>query len=175
MPKKNLRLLINFFVFAFFAALCIGAQTILWPALNLPQPQLWILPFVFVILYRSFWYSLIFTYITTFILAGFSAIPIGLLLAVLIMLFVFVQFIKQRFFWPEFSFFFLVSLSTALLFPALHFALSFSNDGAPIVIPEVSKWLIQPLMMAIMSYPIYFLAQKLDRWSKTSEFQGLGD
>lgn len=175
MPKKNLRLLINFFMFAFLTAIAIGAQTILWPALNLPQPQLWVLPFVFVILYRSFWYSLLFTYVTTFILAGFTSIPIGLLLAALIMLFVFVQFIKQRFFWPEFSFFFLVSLSTALLFPPLHFILSFSSDGPPITVPEISKWLLQPLMLAVMSYPIYFISQRIDRWSRTSEFQGLGD
>ncbi len=175
MPKKNLRLVLNFFMFAFFTAICIGAQTILWPAMNLPQPQLWALPLVFVILYHSFWYSLIFTYVTTFILAGFTSIPIGLLLAALIMLFVFVQFIKQRFFWPEFSFFFLVSLSAALLFPALHFVLSFSSEGPPIIVPEIGKWLIQPLMLAVMSYPLYFLSQKLDRWSRTSEFQGLGD
>lgn len=175
MPKKNVRLLMNFLMFAFLVALCAGAQTILWPSVGLPSPQLWILPFVFVILYRSFWYSLIFTYAAAFVLTGFTSVPLGLLLAVLIMLFVFVQFIKQRFFWPEFSFFFLVSLCAALLFPALHFVLSFSSDGPPIIDPEIGQWLLQPVMMAILSYPLYFIAQKIDRWSKSTELQGLGD
>lgn len=174
MPKNNLNILINFFIFLFLVSLCVGAQTIVWPALNLPQPQLWILPFVFVILYRNFWYSLLFAYGTTFVLTGFTTLPMGLLLAIIIMLFVFIQFIKQRFFWPEFSFFLLVSFISGFLFPALHFFLSFSNDAPAIVKPEFAQWFIQPLLMIVMSYPLFYICQKLDRMTRLSEAYGMG-
>lgn len=162
--------LIHFLSYGFIVSLCLAAQGVIWPAFNLPEPQLWLLPLAFIILYQSFWFGLFFVYLTSVLITGFSVMPFGLCLAILMILFIIIQFFKQRFFWPEFSFYFLVTMSIGFLFPVLHFILSISSTNTPTIIqPDYLEWIYQPLMISAMSIFIFFICRRVDRALRVNE------
>lgn len=164
MKSPSMLFLIYSLSFGLLVSLCLAAQGVLWPALNMPEPQLWLLPFAFIILYRNFWYSIFFVYLTSILISGFTVMPFGLCLAILMILFIIIQFFKQRFFWPEFSFFFLVSISIGVLFPFLHFILSITSKNTPAIVrPDYLEWLYQPLMVGIMSPIIFYFCKRIDK------------
>ncbi len=170
MQSRILTALIHFFTYGFIVSICLAAQGVLWPAFNLREPQLWLLPLAFIILYHSFWFGLFFVYLTAILITGFSVMPFGLCLAILMILFIIIQFFKQRFFWPEFSFYFLVSLSIGFLFPFLHFILSISSSNTPtIIFPDYIEWIYQPVMIGMMSIFLFFICRRVDKALKVNE------
>ncbi len=170
MQSNTMLSLIHFLTYGFIVSICLAVQGVVWPAFNLPEPQLWLLPFAFIILYQSFWFGIFFVYLTSVVITGFSVMPFGMCLAILMILFIIIQFFKQRFFWPEFSFYFLVSLSIGFLFPVLHFLLSVSSRNTPTIIkPDFLEWIYQPLMISAMSIILFFLCRKIDKMLKVNE------
>lgn len=170
MQNQNILTLMHFFTYGFVVAICLAAQGVIWPAFNLPEPQLWLLPFAFIILYQSFWFGLFFVYLTAVVITGFTVMPFGLCLAILMILFIIIQFFKQRFFWPEFSFYFLVSLSIGFLFPVLHFLLSITSKNTPAIDhPDFMEWFYQPLMIGAMSVVLFFICRRIDKALKINE------
>ena len=168
--NQTLLTIIHFLTYGFVVAVCLAIQGVVWPALNLPEPQLWLLPFAFIILYQSFWLGVFFVYLTSIVITGFSVMPFGLCLAILMILFIIIQFFKQRFFWPEFSFYFLVSMSIGFLFPVLHFLRSISSKTTPtIVSPDWMEWIYQPFMIGAMSIVLYFICRRIDKALKVNE------
>jgi hypothetical protein len=170
MQSPSVLFLVHFLIYGFVVSVCLAIQGVVWPALNLPIPQLWLLPFAFIILYQSFWFGLFFVYLTSIVITGFTVMPFGLCLAILMILFITIQFFKQRFFWPEFSFYFLVCLSIGFLFPVLHFLLSITSKNTPTIIrPDFSEWIYQPIMISIMSIFLFFICRRIDKALKINE------
>lgn len=170
MQSQPILYIIYFFVYGLVASVCLAVQGVVWPALHLPEPQLWLLPFAFIILYQSFWFGVFYVYLTSMVITGFTVMPFGLCLAILMILFIIIQFFKQRFFWPEFSFYFLVSLSIGFLFPFLHFFLSITSKNTPTILrPEYSEWIYQPIMISMMSFVLFHICRKIDKAMKINE------
>lgn len=170
MQSHSLLNIIHFFVYGIVVSVCLAIQGVVWPAFNLPEPQLWLLPFAFIILYQTFWFGLFFVYLTSILITGFTVMPFGLCIAILMILFIIIQFFKQRFFWPEFSFYFLVTFSIGFLFPVLHFLLSITSSNTPTIIrPEFLEWIYQPLMISAMSIVLFFICRRIDKALKINE------
>lgn len=170
MQSPSFLFLIQFLTYGFVVSASIALQQVLWPSLNLPEPQLWLLPFAYIILYQNFWFGVFFVYLTSAIITGFSVMPFGLCLAILMILFIIIQFFKQRFFWPEFSFYFLVSLSIGFLLPVLHFLLSITSKNTPVIVrPDFFEWLYQPLMVSSVSIIWFYLCRRIDKALRVNE------
>lgn len=170
MQSQTVLYMIYFFVYGLVVSVCLAIQGVVWPAFNLPEPQLWLLPFAFIILYQGFWFSVFFVYLTSIVITGFTVMPFGLCLAILMILFIIIQFFKQRFFWPEFSFYFLVSLCIGFLFPVLHFFLSITSKSTPTIIrPEYYQWFYQPFMISLMSIVLFYTCRRIDKALKINE------
>jgi hypothetical protein len=147
---------------ALLAMIGAGVQTAFWPALlgTFPPPALWVLPLVFVSLYRPSAYLILFAYTTAFAVsplttAGFAP----LVLASLMMAFV-VQSFKLRVYWSSSTYAMLVGSLGGLLINVFLWTITALGPGGQPRMPEIFDWLIQALLTALFA-PIAFV---LMRW-----------
>ena len=163
--KERTLLVTNIALFA-FAVLVLGTlQTSLWFQIfgYFPAPALWIPVLVYIALFRSTFETVVFSYITGFVLSTMTAIPEGLLMSVCLALALTVQVVKRRIYWPSASYFMMICGSSALVFHIYHWGSTFLIEENPLTSPQVSAWLIEALLTPLVAPVIFPLLQFFDR------------
>ena len=155
--KEKLLRVANVSLFAFAVMVLGTVQTSLWFQIfgYFPGPAFWIPCLVYVALFRSTLETVIFAYISGFILSTMTAMPEGILMIVCVTVAVSTQIFKQRIFWSASSYIMMTCGLAALLFHITHWCLSFLLGNQPMTGPEVSDWLIEALLTPLVA-PVMF-------------------
>lgn len=158
--------LLNFILWsALIFALC-GTQTTLWFYLlgQSATPQLWLIVVVYLVLYRKFSLIFFYVYFVGFIVAAFSAVPLGTLLPTLGLLTATLAYIKSRFFWPNTRYFVFACFFSALLFHSLFIFVSYVVETNTVQL-SLSSRAMEVLLTTLFAMPLYWLLKGMDRWT----------
>ncbi|HVK61377.1 MAG TPA: hypothetical protein VM432_07495 [Bdellovibrionales bacterium] len=155
--KEKLTLAGNIALFL-FATLVLGTiQTSLWFQVfgYFPSPALWLPCLVYVALYRSTLESIIYSYLTAFVLSSLTAMPEGVLMINCLGLSLATQIFKRRFYWTAASYAMLVCGLGAILFHLLHLTTTFFIGDTPLTSPSIINWLVESLLTPLAA-PLLF-------------------
>jgi cell shape-determining protein MreD len=163
--KEKLLRLANVSLFA-FAILVLGTlQTSLWFQIfgYFPGPAFWLPCLIYIALFRSTLETVIFAYITGFILSTMTAMPEGVLMIVCVSVAVSAQLLKQRIYWSATSYVMMTCGLAALLFHLVHWCISYLVGSQPITSPEISDWLIEALLTPLVAPALFPMFRWFDR------------
>ena len=158
--KENLLKVANVLVLA-TAVLFLGTiQTSLWFQFfgYFPSPAFWIPVLVYVALTRSTLETVIFAYVTGFVLSTMTAMPEGTLMIVCLGVAIATQLLKERIYWTAASYIMMTCGLASLLFHVLAWILSFIIGDHPMTRPEIASWMIEALLTPLMApslFPVF--------------------
>ncbi|MCB0412487.1 MAG: hypothetical protein KDD22_08175, partial [Bdellovibrionales bacterium] len=137
--------------------LLVALQSSLWLQVfgEFPSPQFWIPGLVFWYLYRNAIENVFFVYVNVILLASSTILSMSLTLAILITIYTAVFYVKSRIYWSGPTFHMLCCGLSALVFPILHFGLSWALEPNPIHDPEIFYWIVSTLMTMLVALPAY--------------------
>ncbi|MEK7357791.1 MAG: hypothetical protein AAB250_15165 [Bdellovibrionota bacterium] len=164
--KERVQLFANVVLFL-MATLLLGTfQTSLWFQVvgYFPGPALWVTCLIYVSLFRSTLETVIFAYMTAFVLATMTAMPEGLLMVTCLALALSAQVFKQRIFWPGASYSMLICGLGALFFHLFYWTASFVIGDLPVSKPQIIDWLIEALLTPLAApilFPVYHWIDKM--------------
>lgn len=166
----------NYLAFLLVSSILVSLQSSLWPQLLgvLPSPQLWIPTLVFWTLYRRTFEGLVMVYLITALVCGASAVPLGILLAINIILFISIYFVKQRIFFEGPIFFMLTCGATSLAFPLLHLIISWIFETNPIVHVKIITWTLSSLLTMLCAMALHRFYEWIDRTTHKERNPELG-
>ena len=172
--KEKLLKLANLLLFAFAVLLLGTVQTSLWFQVfgYFPSPAFWIPALVYVALSRSTLETVIFAYVTGFILSTMTAMPEGVLMIVCLSVAIATQLFKERIFWTASSYVMMTCGLAALLFHIMHWIVSYLVGDHPMTNPEVASWLIEALLTPLVApglFPIFRWFDSLTQREQTTE------
>ena len=103
-----------------------GLQTTFWFQIfgGLPAPLFWLNLVLYLVLFRKSFEGILTIYFVGLILRSFTALPLGMILISLLIIFGLVSFVKKRVFWPGSKYFFMASIGAAVTFHLLSYFLS---------------------------------------------------
>lgn len=127
-----------------------------------PSPQLWALPLTYWTIYRKPLDGLVMVYAISIISSSQTATSLNMLLFIFLILFAIGIIIKQRIFWTGSTYFIAASGLATILFPLVHFILSYFSDSNPISSFEFFSWIISSLLTILFALPIYTLFKWID-------------
>lgn len=155
--KERLILVANVALFLGATLLLGTLQTSLWFQIfgYFPGPALWIPCLVYIALYRSTLETIIYAYLTAFVLATLTAMPEGTLMVTCLALALTAQVFKQRIYWASASYAMLICGLSALMFQIYHWGATFVIGDQPLTSPAVIDWLIEALLTPLAA-PILF-------------------
>lgn len=155
--RENGLLFKNYSYFLVYLLLFTGFQSTLWPLkiLQIPPPQFWVPVLVYWSIYRHLHECMIMTYVLTYLIAPFTAMPISLLLLINVTMAFILYLIKSHFYQPGVVYFVFSNSLTAFMFPFFHTIYSFSFEPTPISSLLFFDRLLQILLTALASYPLY--------------------
>jgi len=163
--KERNSLIGNFLAFLALEVVLSGFQTAFWTHVTpfATSPRFWLFGFAYVALYRPLTQGVIFSYINTLLLAGFTNMPIGILLALHMIVLSVTVFIRKRIFWPTLTYFITTCLSLNILFSISFFLLSWSSE--PMRSQELDwRELFASLVLAPLITPVVFkIGRGIDR------------
>lgn len=147
-----------------------GLQTTLWFQFfgPIPSPLLWLVLIVYVSLYRSQPWSLWIIYALSFVLLSYSALSLGLIWALMLILYTSVTSLKNRFYWGGVGYFTLMVFFASGLFQMSYWILSQIVEKNPsqfLVYSRLGQILVTPLFAPVL----FFLLKFLDRWTLEEE------
>lgn len=172
--KEKLLLASNIGLFA-LAVLIFGTiQTSLWFQIlgYFPAPAFWIPCLVYIALFRSPLETMLFSYLTGFLLSTMTAMPEGILATACLALALTTQSFKQRIFWSGSSYFMMTCGFAALAFHIYHWIATFIIGDMPLTSPQISNWLIEALLTPLaapMLYPVFRWFDKLTNREQSND------
>jgi hypothetical protein len=154
----------NIFILTILLMVLIGIQTTFW--FNWigagPTPQLWLNLILYLILYRPALSAFFISYWMGYIIAIFSAIPIGTIWPMFFVLVAIGSFLRRRFFWPSTRYFILSSLLISIGFQYGFYFLSHFVEPNPAPFAFFPR-LIEVFMTTLVAGPQYWLFKWIDR------------
>lgn len=129
----------------------------------LPPPHLWIPLAVYLSLCRRPIEGIFTLYTISFIWMNLTVVPLGTFLFFVLGIHLAVQAIKQRVYWPGSTYFMIISGGAALLLPPYQLLLSLVFETQVLRGPDYISWILQALLTALFSLPIYPLLNWIDR------------
>lgn len=163
--KERLLLAGNVALFLVATLLLGTLQTSLWFQVfgYFPGPALWIPCLVYVALYRSTLETVIYAYLTAFVLATLTAMPEGTLMVTCLALALTAQLFKQRIFWTSASYAMMICGLSALTFQIYHWGATFVIGNEPLTSPAVIDWLIEALLTPLVAPVLFPVFRWFDR------------
>ena len=163
--KKQTLTLANYLVFLLITLFCTVLQSSIWPQLfgNFPAPQFWITTLAYWVMGRHLIEGLIMTYLLSFLVSTLTAMPISLILAINVILLCGGFLLKQRILWVSSTYLMILSGLGSLLFPVVHFTLSWFFEASPIRFPEILHWAFTSLFYILLSPLFFFVFRALDQ------------
>ncbi len=159
-----------------FTYLLCGAQTTLWSQFFswVIAPLLWINLVVYLTIERPTYIALAHIYCVGLIVSTFTAMPLGLLLLTLFLLFWSIHFIRMRIYWQGsmyYAFMCFIGLSAYQIIFYLCSHLFETNSTGLLFFDRLVQILITPLF----SFWMYSVLKKLDFWLRVSgpELEGI--
>ena len=163
--KNSSLIFANYFLFTFVTIILTSLQCSLWMQFfgYFPAPQLWLTTLIYWTLYRKPLESIFMAYILTAVAGALSSIPTNMLLFIIIILVFLAMMVKRRIFWAGPTFFMICAGLSTLIFPTVHFGLSWLIETNPIHDIEALDWLLSALLTALLSLPLYYLYDWIDK------------
>lgn len=160
MRERNIAIF-NLVLFTVFSFIIAGFQSSFWPSIFrvLSGTNLWIFPIFYFCLYRPFHIALLFVYINTLVLHGFTSASLGLLLAIQIIILLGCNFLRSRIFWNTVSYYLIVCAVGGVIYEAAFMLLSHLFEVQPM---EQFSWR-SALITLILSPAVGFLFFSLGR------------
>ena len=151
--KEKLLRVANVLLFAFAVLLLATLQTSLWFQIfgYFPSPAFWIPALVYVALSRSTLETVIFAYVTGFVLSTMTAMPEGVLMIVCLSVAIATQLFKERIYWTASSYIMMTCGLASLLFHVMAWVVSYIVGDHPMTSPEVASWLIEALLTPLVA------------------------
>jgi len=141
-----------------------GVQTSLWPLLTggAPSPQFWLILLLYLVLYRSYYQALIFSYFLALIIKSFSSVSIGMLWPLFFLLITPASYFKSRMFWPNTRYFMIASFLFVGAYHVFSLILSYYLENNPVPISPFSR-LLEISLTLLWSAPLYWLMNFIDK------------
>jgi hypothetical protein len=160
--KEKLLLAANVGLFVFATMILATMQSSLWFQIlgYFPAPALWIPCLIYVALFRSTLETVIFAYLTVFLLSTMTAMPEGILMVSVLALALSAQLFKQRIYWSGSSYFMMMCGLGSLGFNLYHLAATQLIGSTPLTSPQISDWLIEALLTPLVAPGLF----KVFRW-----------
>lgn len=166
MPPARLQPLNLFFTFL-IAYVLSGLQTTFWYQIfgDLPVPQVWLLIVLYVLLYRTPWWSWIEVYALALVFAAFTSTPLGILWMKFFAVCLLVTFVKNRIFWTGPRYFLIASFGVTFSYQVISLLVSqiFEDNPAPI---EVLNFLANMIVTPLFALAIYWLMSMIDSYTR---------
>ncbi|MES2857321.1 MAG: hypothetical protein V4692_15735 [Bdellovibrionota bacterium] len=175
--KENLTFASNIALFL-LATLVLGTiQTSLWFQVfgYFPSPAFWLPCLIYVALYRSTLETIIYSYLTAFVLSTLTAMPEGILMITCLALALATQIFKRRFHWTAASYAMLVCGLGSVFFHVFHLATTFVIGDAPLTSPAIVDWLVEALLTPLTApllFPIFRWFDRLTNRENAIEVSG---
>ena len=159
--------LLNWMCLAGLLYFLCGIQTSFWYQFTsgAPAPQLWLIVFVYLTLYRNYTSAMIGSYLlAATVVHSFSAVPMGMLWMVLFVLVTFSSFVKGRIFWSSSRNFVIGTAAMSILYHVLFLVLSrvFETSVSPW---QLGTRIAEILFTSLCALPMFWVLQSLDRWT----------
>lgn len=156
--------ILNWVTIALLLLLLCGFQTSIWFQLTsgAPAPQLWLTVILYLVLYRSFFHALGFSYFLALIIKSFSAVSLGMLLPLFLILITPASYLKSRMFWPSTRFFLIATFLFTLSYQICIYLLSFYLEINPAPLAFFNR-LMELILTVLCAAPTYWLLNLLDR------------
>jgi len=162
--KEKLKLGGNVLLFLLATLLLATVQTSLWFQIfgYFPSPALWIPVLIYVALNRSTLETIIYSYLTAFVLASMTAMPEGVLMISCLGVALTAQVFKKRIYWVSASYIMMVSGLGALFFQLYHWGAAYVF-GDPLSSPAIIDWLIEALLTPLAAPVLFPVFRWFDR------------
>ncbi len=161
MNSQNSLKLLGSIILLFVFTILILTQSLIYQKTQLIQAPLWTLLVTYIVLHRSFWGGIIYSYLFAFLLMHFSAMSWGIALCCCILMSLLIHQVKKGLHWPQFGFYFLVCILIGLAYPIIYWGLS------SLAFNEWSSLSFFSLIWGILftlfvSYPLYLFFKYVD-------------
>lgn len=143
---------------------------------NFPAPLFWIILMTYIVLYRSFWTSLLLNYIFAVALSTMSANSIGFMVLNIFSVYAILSYLKSRVFWPGYRYFLIASILSLVSYNIINLLMIRWVDG------EITHFNIlmrvgQILISSIFIFPLYTAFSWIDlmtmKDTKANEIKGV--
>ena len=147
---------LNLIFIVLIALFLSGLQTTFWFQVfgSLPAPQFWLVMILYLILFRKPTEGILTIYLVGLILNPFTGMPLGMIWATLLILFVMMSFVKKRVFWPGPQYFLIASLGLSVAYHVVYFILSRALEANPAPISFFHRF-FEILFTTLVSVPLY--------------------
>lgn len=140
-----------------------GLQTTFWFQVfgSLPAPLLWLNLVLYLILYRKPFEGILTIYLIAIFLLPFTAMPLGVFSLSLLIIFLIMNFIKKRVFWPGPRYFFIASVGIGICYHTSYFLVSKWFEANPATFSFFHRF-FEIVFTSLSSVPIYVSLSWLD-------------
>lgn len=170
MNKQQLRLIYKLLSFTLIFFLACGFQTSFWPNVIsfLPSPQLWLIIVIFISIRWKSMNNIFFIYFLLYTLTFFSEIPLKMLWTTLAIVYFVIATVKNRIQLSGVFAFIMFCFAGSVLFEVGYYVFSDILEPVPTTAMILDR-LLQILVNFIISYPVYFVLDLLDKALQTKE------
>ncbi len=164
MNKLQIRLVTQLMLFTFLFFVGCGFQTSFWPNVFsfLPSPQIWLIIILFMAVKWRSLNTIFYIYFLSYCVTFFTDVPLKMLWIPLLLIYTLIVLVKDRIRLTGVFSFILYTLVGSLLFEVSYYFISGLIEPVPTSFMFVDR-LLQILMNFILSYPLYFLLDFVDR------------
>ena len=157
----NKNLILNTLLILTILLLLIGVQTTLWPAITTEiQPHLWIIPVIYVILYRQKNITYLVLLLACLVIKGGSLFPLSYIIASTYVVYFTIKQFKHRTFWKGPSYFIICTFIGTLIFGIALNLLELTTKNS--LEFQLSSWLFAASLNIPFCYILYFIINKID-------------
>jgi hypothetical protein len=147
------------------ASLFLGAfQTTFWFQIfgAIPAPMLWLILIFYLFIYRGLYEAIAISYLLCLFLSPLTSTPLGVMWLTLLILAVFTQYMRKRFFWPGLRYFVFASFLATLSYQVIYQLTSYFVDQRWSSIDWFSR-VAELILTPLAAVPVYTLMALLDR------------
>jgi len=168
-------LLLNLLLLVLTFTLIAGFQTTFWFQLfgSVPAPLLWLNMVVFIALYRRPYPAIFMIYGFGFLMMSFSAVPLAILWATLLVLFILLYSIKTRFYWGGSVYYAIMCSFAAVAFHIIYPSLSAIFETNTVA-PDLLDRAVQIILTPSFAFPMYWILNKIDSVSRDESLHEVG-
>jgi len=151
-------------LFLVIFTILIGAQTSLWPQIFgvIPSPLLWLTMVVYVAIHRPPFHGIFFCYFLGYLMLSFTAAPLKMIWTPILVCYVTVFLIRDRFFWQGSGYLALMTLFASSLYHLTYYILSHMVEENTTTILFFDRF-TQIILTPIFAFPLYVLYRRIDR------------
>lgn len=159
-----------------FTYLLCGIQTTLWSQFFswVTAPLLWLNLVIYLTIERSTFSALTQIYCVAFVVSTFTAMPLGILLLTLFVLFWIMHFIRTRIYWPGSLYFAFMCFIGTSAYQVSYILIShlFENNSTGLLF--IDRFM-QILLTPLFSFWMYMILRKMDQWLRVTnpELEGI--